>query len=140
MATILSAYGFNYDIESAYSIFHPMQLMETYAKSFNNLGVSATAYQHSGSNDEQTKNEAVNRIRNNLQQGKPVMILVRTGPDNKFTYSAHFMVIIGITNSDEAIIANSVHGQIQYMDLKTLIYNYVYWPSNYQYQYLLINQ
>ncbi len=139
MAIILSGYGFDYDIEKAFNEFSPMQLIETYASHFNRLGVSATAYQHTGSNTEETKSAAVTRIRNNLLMGRPVMILVRSGPDSKFTHSAHFMAILGVTEDDQAIIANSVYGQIQYMDLKTLIYEYVYDYSSNPYQYLLIN-
>ena len=79
------------------------------------------------------KNQAIKNITNNLNSGKPVIILVRTADSGsadhryKYTRAAHYMALVGYSKNGNPLIADPNGGKTWDDDsIETLVNEYIY--------------
>ncbi len=112
-----------YDIASQLSYTGPSVLSDILTK----IGLSNEC--KTNSNNATT----VNEIRQNLEQGRPVLVGVGAGPDAKYTSGGHWMALLAI-NGDTITISNPGSNQDDQTDnINTFV-------SNYLSSYILITQ
>lgn len=142
-AIVASGYGKDYtpkDMANRCSNSYPRSLAQI-ATDLTSIGINSTSYvSYNSTNNTTVKNEAINKIDQNLKAGKPVIILVRNGGDSYYTRSAHYIVLVGYAENGNPSIADSYKGQTHDAhSLKTLVEKYMYYESSYEQGYVLIN-
>lgn len=143
-AIVLSAYGSNKSPEGMANYVNwgfPRSISQI-ADDLTNNGVKSTAsVKFSQQNNSSTHNTAIKEIKNNLSQGRPVVILVRRGPDARYTGGAHYIVLVGFDKSGKPVVADPNGGRARTEStLEQIVKDYIYYPSDYEQGYVLINQ
>lgn len=115
--------------------------IEQIAGDLTGMGVKSKSYVSFGADKKPSvQKTAITNIKNNLSKGKPVIILVRSGPDACYTSNAHYMVLVGYNESGKPIIIDPGKGSCsEKHTVEQLVKNYIYAPSDYEQGYVLIN-
>lgn len=136
-AIVLSGYGKNktpQNISDDIGESFPRDLKQI-AGDMTRYGVPSTYESRTGSKIKEAQSESVRKetkriIKNNLVQGKPVIMLVHQGKDNAYTSDAHYIVLIGFDKNGNPAIADPNGGQYRCKhSLETLIKEYMYYNS-----------
>lgn len=145
-AIVLSGYGKSKtpkNIADDISWSFPRSLSQI-ASDLTNYGVKSTAsVKYNQHNNSSTHKTAISEIKSNLSNGRPVIILVRSGPDARYTGSAHYMVLVGFNEKGYPIIADPNGGRCRTEStLEDLVkkYIYAYSESGSEQGYVLIKQ
>ena len=130
-AIVLSGYGKNKtpnNIANDVS-YYPRTIAEI-ANDLTKYGVPSKYKSISPSEAQNSSNRsnAKNEIKSNLEKGKPIILLLHQGTDNRYTSDAHYVVLVGLDKNGNPAIANPNGGLYQNSDnLDTLINNYMYY-------------
>ena len=145
-AIVASAYkpDLGYTPETLANKYSYPRSLSQIASDLTSFGIESTSrVTYNADSNSTVHNTAIQEIKNNLLNGRPVIILVRSGADNKYTASAHYMVLVGYNESGYPIIADSNGGKCRTEStLEDIVkkYIYAYAQTGREQGYILINK
>lgn len=148
---VLSGYGINKTPTETSTRRGVTILIDQIAQNLNDEKVSAKSVVCKANSVPSTadKNKAIKDIKNNLDNGRPVIILVRTADSGsaehryKYTRAAHYMALVGYSKNGKPLIADPNGGKTWDDDsIETLVNEYIYDYDSYDLEqgYVLINK